>query len=262
MKHYAIMAIKKLSIIVCSIVVLACGCSSNNSSENTYTSESSVSNVTNKSEAYAYTTASHDISASAVETSEPEIAKKSFVNVIYEDSKVEETEDTDLAMNFSLDLTKSWLMEDSSLLDVDNYIENKYLNEYVRDNLNQTIRSESGALPQTYDIYAQVYDVEEVGGINYVNIYLKAYHNNRQYGLVGGCTVGVRDGKVVNVVREHSIQPIHYCIYETPYKAGDSIYKPNIWDDEMLAQRAVKAFKMYANEEYPYFQAAWDSLGE
>lgn len=253
--------IKKISIIISVTVVLACGCSSNNNCENTDTSES-VLVVTNISETYSPTAASSDMNTSEAGTPEPEKAKKSVVNVIYEDSEVEETEDTDLAMSFSLDLTKSWLMEDSDLLNVDNYIENKYLNEYVRDNLNQTIRSESGALPQTYDIYAQVYDVEEVEGINYVNIYLKAYCNNRQFGLVGGCTVGVRDGKVVNVVKEHSIQPIHYCIYETPYKVGDSIYKPNIWDDEMLAQRAVKAFKMYANGEYPYFQAAWDSLGE
>lgn len=79
---------------------------------------------------------------------------------------------------------------------------------------------------------------------------------------MAGATVGIRNGKIVNIIFANGIYSFQYCIYGWPQKARDNIYKPNPWDDEKTAQGAIKAFKMYVSGEYRLFDAAWDSLGE
>lgn len=259
-------AIKNFLVILCASGILFSACACQNGGENDISQTDLQSPESIPADETVPMIEKETETSEAVITSlSEETTSKDYqpLTVIHVKQEVEESEDTILAMNFSIDINKSLILGDPSL--VDKYFDNEYLKEYVRDCLEWKIRTDKGSYSGEFVASAKIYSVEEVEGINYVNVYyFDVFHANSHFGTakVGGSIVGIRNGKIVNIISAPGIERFQYCIYGWPSKSPDNIHKPNPWDDEEVAQRAIKAFKMYANEEYPYFQAAWDSLGE
>lgn len=274
--------IKKISIVLCLCLTAAlwCGCETSNDSENIGTSEltSFESTPTEETVQAAISTA---VSTSVVSTSEPEESELISYNYIYEDSDdfklkkfdIEETEETVLAMDFATELTKCWLYGDENLIDLDKYIDNIYLKDYIKESLNYRMEFLSSYKQREnfkkYNVFVHPIYVEEKNGITYVYIgsemipFKKSddIYYDKAYGHTD--IIGIRDGKIVNAFGNPAIERLHYCVYGKPlYKAGDSTSNPNLWDDEQLAQRAVKAYKKYVSGEFKLFKDAWDSLEE
>lgn len=268
---------------LCFTAALWCGCETGSEGENavSVTSEPTVMESTSEEE-ISQTAAPQAVSTSEITTAEPE-EPKAKVYFIYEDSDkfrlrkdyIEETEDTVFAMDFAKECIESEIRSDMSILDLDKYMDNIYLKEYIKDNLNRRVEHNVSDTEIEYNIYIHPVWIEERDGINYVYIggqqYTRLTQEERKIWNVEerdntrvahGYTVGIRDGKIVNVLG-NSIYPLQYYIYgKTPLKAGDSINYPNVWDDEQLAQRVVNAFKKYASGEYQLFADAWESEGE
>lgn len=255
--------IKKFSIILslCLLAAFASGCDSSGQGDEESTPEESSfeSEAEERTEQTEQTTVTADLTGD-ISTTEISVQKERVINFIYEDADFEITKNMDFAKTFLENLTKSWFLGDSSILDVDKYIDNKYLNRFVKDNLDYVIKNMSYSTKWECTVKAKLAPATVIGNIEYYYINYTAYDKYwREYGLIGGGMIGIRDEKVVNV-HEHSIQKLGYCIYDHSAKIGDDIRKPNPWDDENMAKRAVEAFQRYANGEYPNFKAAWDSL--
>lgn len=254
-----------LAFCLCAFAASCCGCDMGSGDGEIITLELTFFESTPKEEIEELP----EISDEAIVTTSPKAIERSIVNFTYEDySETERTENMSLAISFCDDVVKSVLVRDLSMLNLDKYIDNAYLKEYVKNNLEQKIKEYSdiyGDKPNEYYAVVRLYPSEEVDGIEYYHIWYTIYDTIVQRTPCEpyqGPRIGIRGGRIVNIVNGPYMDHFQYCIYGWPQKATDSIYYPNPWDDEEVAQRVVKAFKMYTNGEYPYFQAAWDSLGE
>lgn len=259
---------KVLSIMcLCGIILSACACygSVGDENVNTTTASEAVSAVLAEE-----TSKQEDIITVAADTAAESIEKEITVAVIDNLDEIEETDDTKLAKQFAVDFSKSVYLRDTSLIDLDKYVDNIYLKDYLIAQL--TIHTDGrGTLIEagkdwTMNVRVDKVTEREDEGIKYIVVHIFNTTNQRGNEPGGGNTVvGVRDGKVVNVYNELLYQMnFQYLINgETqPWKWTRIEDYQNPWDNEAVAQRAANAAKKYESGEYEFFKDAWNSMGK
>lgn len=267
-----VLIMKKLSVIAYLILIagLVCSCAPDAPPPpSVTTAEAAVEALTAAPE----TADKEDKETAPPEQTYPEyVQTETLVYTKFEHSvNVEETDDTLTAQKFFCDITECWLKGSESFPNIDKYIDNPYLREFVELNLKRTISYLKGTYfynkLEVWRITARVNRVEEINGINYVSIYVESYsrygtdYNNSH---VRDATYGIRDGKIVNILgNQTTIEIQHYVDgYDTGPFLIDSIYNPNLWDDEKIAKRAVESMRRYMNGEYESFGGAWNAISE
>lgn len=256
-----------LILYLCGIILSTCACDGSAGDENT--------NTTTASEAVSAVPAEEtskqedNITVASDTVAEP-IEKEITVAVIDNLDEIEDTDDTKLAKQFAVDYSKSVFLRDMSLIDLDKYVDNIYLKDYLTAQL--TIQTDGrGTLIEagkgwTMNVRVNEVTEREDEGIKYIVVQI--FNTNQRGNEVpggGNTVVGVRDGKIVNVydgLLYH--MNFQYLIDgETqPWKWTRIEGYQNPWDNEAIAKRAANAAKKYENGEYEFFKDAWESLGE
>lgn len=161
-------------------------------------------------------------------------------------------------------------MRDIDIIDLDKYIDNTYLKDYLTTQLK--IHTDGrGTLIEADKDWTMNVRVDEVTErederIKYIVVHILNTNQNGNVEPGGGNTVvGVRDGKIVNVYSELLYHMnFQYLINgETqPWKWTHIEDYQNPWDNEAIAKKAANAAKKYECGEYDFFKDAWDSLSE
>lgn len=200
--------------------------------------------------------------------------KKDKVIDIQSESMIDDDSETILARDFVRDFTLSILERDEDRIDLDKYIDNEYLKEYVKENIKA--RCNNSQWYTDYEKYMDkgwilsvvVCEKNVKNDINYYTLscYFNGESNSGGWGNHRPC-VGIRDGRIVNFNDWHFMES--YANFWDDDVSQDMVYHSyylylysNPWDNEKVAERAVKAYKKYIDKEYESYSDAWNSLGE
>lgn len=164
------------------------------------------------------------------------------------DENVEESDDTELAMEFIKDYVNANLKLDPSLINLEDYIDNEYLKGFLKGNLELT-----AAQNRQYEAKTIRYKLREtkiVDGVNYIwlNYRIEYYIGAVFTNYIGASpTVAVKDGKVVNFA-DYLFKPIKENMLcdditsSMAWKGYDLSTYCHLWDDDKAYNTYLELF--------------------
>ena len=168
------------------------------------------------------------------------------------EAKVEQNEDTELALQFIMDYINANLNMDPSLIDLDSYIDNEYLKGFIKGNLELVTAIKNQT--QQRDMKKITYKIIESKTVNEINYIKISCHYEYYIGAVttqaNGAkpTVAVKDGKIVNfneylfkVIPESAL--CDDITSSMAWKGYDLSEHSHLWDDNKAYNVFLEKFE-------------------